>query len=238
MFENWGPQHWKHVILIVTIFTTYYIYHRKILSTVRTSAIVVLLQIQNIEKNIDIIAKECLDKDGNAPDRNVFYSDNVYEIDYWEQNKHVLVDYLSKNDFKTISGYYDNASKIKSYHEEIKNVIIYGYQSKVMNYYSGIYNNVTSVSLDDKNSIMDYLISIINSKILKYNKENKNSKELENILEGIAQLQLHKFNNIFVAPYIINEYVFALNKYVKVYRPISGTTAFAALEKLSKRKYW
>ena len=74
MFENWGPQHWQNVILGITILVTFYMYHRKNLATARNAAMVVMLQIQSIEKNIDTIAKECLDKDGNTPDRNVFLS--------------------------------------------------------------------------------------------------------------------------------------------------------------------
>lgn len=221
MFENWGPQHWQNVILGITILVTFYMYHRKNLATARNAAMVVMLQIQSIEKNIDTIAKECLDKDGNTPDRNVFYSDNVYEINYWEQNKHILINYLSRYDFKIISDFYDTVSKINCYHRDIKNIVVSGFQSRIINYYNSIFGMVQCFYLCDKDKGVDI-----------------DGKELKDSLNNIVNSQMKKFNNVYVPPYIVNEYIFALNKYISVYRIASGTTAFTKLEKLSKRNFW
>lgn len=129
----------------------------------------------------------------------------LFEKDYWEEYSHFLIKDLGKDNYEKINNFYQCCSKIKNYQIEVKNKLREALYWRGYHFYNAKYQNDFNVFSTDENI-------------------KKNELRL-NILEKTAISQT----------YIPNEFPRQLTNLLVEYSPITDTTAYTKLQKISNR---
>lgn len=115
---------WQNLILLLTALITLYIYRRKNIISLKNAAKLIILQIKDIEKNIEYLKIEAITQNRIINEQQMYNSVTIYEQNFWNDYRHQLFNYLSSDDYELISKFYDNATMIKRFQNDIKNFIL------------------------------------------------------------------------------------------------------------------
>lgn len=127
-------------IFFFTLIITIYIYKKNRFLSLQASAKLVLMQINDIEKNIEYIKKECIDSSLVISERESFNSLVVFENNFWDCYRHELSKKLDSSDYELISKFYETAMMIRKFQVDIKNFIMISLQHRALHYYQSIYS--------------------------------------------------------------------------------------------------
>lgn len=127
-------------IFFFTLIITIYIYKKNRFLSLQASAKLVLMQINDIEKNIEYIKKECINSSLVISERESFNSLVVFENNFWDCYRHELSKKLDSSDYELISKFYETAMMIRKFQVDIKNFIMISLQHRALHYYQSIYS--------------------------------------------------------------------------------------------------
>lgn len=127
-------------IFFFTLIITIYIYKKNRFLSLQASAKLVLMQINDIEKNIEYIKKECINSSLVISERESFNSLVVFENNFWDCYRHELSKKLNSSDYELISKFYETAMMIRKFQVDIKNFIMISLQHRALHYYQSIYS--------------------------------------------------------------------------------------------------
>ena len=100
------------IVLVATVAVTLYIYFIKERKNLRAATTILVLQIQNIERNIEYLKAHGIV--GTAiSETPLHYSAPIFEDNAWERYKHLYAAKLNSSDFSTIEKFYEIAQAIK-----------------------------------------------------------------------------------------------------------------------------
>lgn len=193
-------------ILLATALITLFIYWRKNLTSLRNASKLVALQIKDIEKNIDHLKIECITPTGIINEQQMYNSVIIFEQNLWYTYRHQLFNYLSTNDYALISKFYENASMIKMFQEDVKNFML--------------------SSLKNRGKARSNILLLCTL-------FNENLGELNNLVNEKTKL----YDSVVSTSYIPLHYGQYIPTYLSAFQPISGTTAYSSLIKLSKKMF-
>lgn len=196
----WESNLFQTLVLIVTIGATigialwqFYAYKRKEL---RNAVSILLLQINDIEKNIEYILSEGL-INGCIQEVPIHYSTIIFEENQWNKYAHSVVGHISQEAFEKIDTFFKVAQRIREQQIYIKQKIQLSTENKAYYYYSAVYNQIviTGQPLQNIQSIVDrFNESIVPSYIQKELALGleKTLKQYHKLSDGIAYTELVK----------------------------------------------
>ena len=156
----WESNLFQTLVLIVTIGATigialwqFYAHKRKEL---RNAVSILLLQINDIEKNIEYILSEGL-INGCIQEVPIHYSTIIFEENQWNKYAHSVVGHISQEAFEKIDTFFKVAQRIREQQIYIKQKIQLSTENKAYYYYSAVYNQIviTGQPLQNIQSIVD-----------------------------------------------------------------------------------
>jgi len=196
----WESNLFQTLVLIVTIGATIgialwqvYAHKRKEL---RNAVSILLLQINDIEKNIEYILSEGL-INGCIQEVPIHYSTIIFEENQWNKYAHSVVGHISQEAFEKIDTFFKVAQRIREQQIYIKQKIQLSTENKAYYYYSAVYNQIviTGQPLQNIQSIVDrFNESIVPSYIQKELALGleKTLKQYHKLSDGIAYTELVK----------------------------------------------
>ena len=196
----WESNLFQTLVLIVTIGATigialwqFYAHKRKEL---RNAVSILLLQINDIEKNIEYILSEGL-INGFIQEVPIHYSTIIFEENQWNKYAHSVVGHISQEAFEKIDTFFKVAQRIREQQIYIKQKIQLSTENKAYYYYSAVYNQIviTGQPLQNIQSIVDrFNESIVPSYIQKELALGleKTLKQYHKLSDGIAYTELVK----------------------------------------------
>ena len=196
----WESILFQTLVLIVTIGATIgialwqlYAHKRKEL---RNAVSILLLQINEIEKNIEYILSEGL-INGCIQEVPIHYSTIIFEENQWNKYAHSVVGHISQEAFEKIDTFFKVAQRIREQQIYIKQKIQLSTENKAYYYYSAVYNQIviTGQPLQNIQSIVDrFNESIVPSYIQKELALGleKTLKQYHKLSDGIAYTELVK----------------------------------------------
>ena len=196
----WESNLFQTLVLIVTIGATigialwqFYAHNRQEL---RNAVSILLLQINDIEKNIEYILSEGL-INGCIQEVPIHYSTIIFEENQWNKYAHSVVGHISQEAFEKIDTFFKVAQRIREQQIYIKQKIQLSTENKAYYYYSAVYNQIviTGQPLQNIQSIVDrFNESIVPSYIQKELALGleKTLKQYHKLSDGIAYTELVK----------------------------------------------
>lgn len=200
-------------ILILTAGITWWIYRSRKKKELQNAVTILLLQIEDIEKNIEFLDSEGL-VGGVIQEKAVHYSAVIYDENNWTKYSHLIVGRISQLAFENIDKFFKVAQRIREQQLMIKDRLQQSMAYKGMYYYNGIYTRV--------NSMLDKQESDI--------RQNKELCQAE--INFIKSLYSDSITD--VPSFIQLELVFGLEKCLKQYSKLTDGVAYAELRKLHK----
>ena len=145
----WESNLFQTLVLIVTIGATigialwqFYAHKRKEL---RNAVSILLLQINDIEKNIEYILSEGL-INGCIQEVPIHYSTIIFEENQWNKYAHSVVGHISQEAFEKIDTFFKVAQRIREQQIYIKQKIQLSTENKAYYYYRAVYNQLLQVN--------------------------------------------------------------------------------------------
>lgn len=162
----------------------------------RNAVSILLLQINDIEKNIEYILSEGL-INGCIQEVPIHYSTIIFEENQWNKYAHSVVGHISQEAFEKIDTFFKVAQRIREQQIYIKQKIQLSTENKAYYYYSAVYNQIviTGQPLQNIQSIVDrFNESIVPSYIQKELALGleKTLKQYHKLSDGIAYTELVK----------------------------------------------
>lgn len=196
----WESNLFQTLVLIVTVGATIGIalwqFHAHKRKELRNAVSILLLQINDIEKNIEYILSEGL-INGYIQEVPIHYSTIIFEENQWNKYAHSVVGHISQEAFEKIDTFFKVAQRIREQQIYIKQKIQLSTENKAYYYYSAVYNQIviTGQPLQNIQSIVDrFNESIVPSYIQKELALGleKTLKQYHKLSDGIAYTELVK----------------------------------------------
>ena len=196
----WESNLFQTLVLIVTVGATIGIalwqFHAHKRKELRNAVSILLLQINDIEKNIEYILSEGL-INGYIQEVPIHYSTIIFEENQWNKYAHSVVGHISQEAFEKIDTFFKVAQRIREQQIYIKQKIQLSTENKAFYYYSAVYNQIviTGQPLQNIQSIVDrFNESIVPSYIQKELALGleKTLKQYHKLSDGIAYTELVK----------------------------------------------
>lgn len=196
----WESNLFQTLVLIVTVGATIGIalwqFHAHKRKELRNAVSILLLQINDIEKNIEYILSEGL-INGYIQEVPIHYSTIIFEENQWNKYAHSVVGHISQEAFEKIDTFFKVAQRIREQQIYIKQKIQLSTENKAYYYYSAVYNQIviTGQPLQNIQSIVDrFNESIVPSYIQKELALGleKTLKQYHKLSDGIAYTELAK----------------------------------------------
>lgn len=196
------------MVIFISVVTTFLLYAMKKATNIRSAAIILLIQIRDIEKNIEYLISEGMTVTA-LNEQQLHYSIPIFEDNAWNKYKHIFATLLSDSDFAVIDQFYEVAAAIRVQQLAIKQKIYENIYSKTTNYYNQQYSRINACVLD-----------------IRENREDLCRIDLENALK--------LYNALPVGLYLHKEFGDGLSKGLHRYHRLTGTSTFEKLNKQSK----
>lgn len=135
------------IVLIMTACITLGLYWDKKRKEVRNAAVILSLQIEEVEKNIEYILSEGI-VNGTILETSMHYSSIIFEENHWDKYSHLLVGHIASDSFEIIDKFYKAAYQIREQQLFIKQKIQQSIDSKVWHYYAASYTQVANNDVD------------------------------------------------------------------------------------------
>ena len=135
------------IVLIMTACITLGLYWDKKKKEVRNAAVILSLQIEEVEKNIEYILSEGI-VNGTILETSMHYSSIIFEENHWDKYSHLLVGHIASDSFEIIDKFYKAAYQIREQQLFIKQKIQQSIDSKVWHYYAASYTQVANNDVD------------------------------------------------------------------------------------------
>ena len=196
----WESNLFQTLVLIVTVGATigialwqFHAHKRKELSN---AVSILLLQINDIEKNIEYILSEGL-INGYIQEVPIHYSTIIFEENQWNKYAHSVVGHISQEAFEKIDTFFKVAQRIREQQIYIKQKIQLSTENKAFYYYSAVYNQIVIASQPTQSiqSIVDrFNDTVVPSYIQKELALGleKTLKQYHKLSDGIAYTELAK----------------------------------------------
>ena len=133
--------------MILTAFITLGLYWDRKRKEVRNAAVILSLQIDEIEKNIEYVLSEGI-INGAILETSMHYSSLIFEENHWDKYSHLIVGHISSEAFEKIDEFYKAAYQIREQQVFIKQKIQQSIDSKVWHYYAASYTQVANNDVD------------------------------------------------------------------------------------------
>ena len=196
----WESNLFQTLVLIVTVGATIGIalwqFHAHKRKELRNAVSILLLQINDIEKNIEYILSEGL-INGYIQEVPIHYSTIIFEENQWNKYAHSVVGHISQEAFEKIDTFFKVAQRIREQQIYIKQKIQLSTENKAFYYYSAVYNQIVIASQPTQSiqSIVDRfndtLVPSYIQKELALGLE-KTLKQYHKLSDGIAYTELAK----------------------------------------------
>lgn len=196
----WESNLFQTLVLIVTVGATIGIalwqFHAHKRKELRNAVSILLLQINDIEKNIEYILSEGL-INGYIQEVPIHYSTIIFEENQWNKYAHSVVGHISQEAFEKIDTFFKVAQRIREQQIYIKQKIQLSTENKAFYYYSAVYNQIVIASQPTQNiqSIVDrFNDTVVPSYIQKELALGleKTLKQYHKLSDGIAYTELAK----------------------------------------------
>ena len=196
----WESNLFQTLVLIVTVGATIGIalwqFHAHKRKELRNAVSILLLQINDIEKNIEYILSEGL-INGYIPEVPINYSTIIFEENQWNKYAHSVVGHISQEAFEKIDTFFKVAQRIREQQIYIKQKIQLSTENKAFYYYSAVYNQIVIASQPTQSiqSIVDrFNDTVVPSYIQKELALGleKTLKQYHKLSDGIAYTELAK----------------------------------------------
>lgn len=208
----WNSTLCQTLVLICTILATVLITFWQVQSNrrreIRNAALIVLLQIKDIESNINRLNSESL-LNGTLQEKPFHYCPIIYEENQWYKYAHIIAGHVSNESFEAIDTFFKVAHKIQEQQMLIKHKLQQASDCRVCNYYNTVYNPTRFFTPDGH--IQD------------------NIEYLNNVNEQIRNV----FDKIYVQSYVLKEYALGLEMMLKLYHKLTDGIAYIELKELS-----
>ena len=143
----WNSNLFQTIVLILTAFITLGLYWDRKRKEVRNAAVILSLQIDEIEKNIEYVLSEGI-INGAILETSMHYSSLIFEENHWDKYSHLKVGHISSEAFEKIDEFYKAAYQIREQQVFIKQKIQQSIDSKVWHYYAASYTQVANNDVD------------------------------------------------------------------------------------------
>ena len=196
----WESNLFQTLVLIVTVGATIGIalwqFHAHKRKELRNAVSILLLQINDIEKNIEYILSEGL-INGYILEVPIHYSTIIFEENQWNKYAHSVVGHISQEAFEKIDTFFKVAQRIREQQIYIKQKIQLSTENKAFYYYSAVYNQIVIASQPTQSiqSIVDrFNDTVVPSYIQKELALGleKTLKQYHKLSDGIAYTELAK----------------------------------------------
>ena len=196
----WESNLFQTLVLIVTVGATIGIalwqVHSHKRKELRNAVSILLLQINDIEKNIEYILSEGL-INGYIQEVPIHYSTIIFEENQWNKYAHSVVGHISQEAFEKIDTFFKVAQRIREQQIYIKQKIQLSTENKAFYYYSAVYNQIVIASQPTQSiqSIVDrFNDTVVPSYIQKELALGleKTLKQYHKLSDGIAYTELAK----------------------------------------------
>lgn len=196
----WESNLFQTLVLIVTVGATISIalwqFHAHKRKELRNAVSILLLQINDIEKNIEYILSEGL-INGYIQEVPIHYSTIIFEENQWNKYAHSVVGHISQEAFEKIDTFFKVAQRIREQQIYIKQKIQLSTENKAFYYYSAVYNQIVIASQPTQSiqSIVDrFNDTVVPSYIQKELALGleKTLKQYHKLSDGIAYTELAK----------------------------------------------
>lgn len=155
---------------------------------------------------IDLIEKRvsALMNEGQLNDVSIYYSQSVLSENLWGNYKHLLIKYLSPAETTLVSRFFENAQRIETARSDI----------------------LESIRIDWNHAslIEHYYAGVLTNVYLQKDKAEKIEEDIETFKDYYGRLDLTLTAKLSTR---------LLNKYLSNFSVLSGTTAYAKIQKLS-----
>ena len=196
----WESNLFQTLVLIVTVGATIGIalwqFHAHKRKELRNAVSILLLQINDIEKNIEYILSEGL-INGYIQEVPIHYSTIIFQENQWNKYAHSVVGHISQEAFEKIDTFFKVAQRIREQQIYIKQKIQLSTENKAFYYYSAVYNQIVIASQPTQSiqSIVDrFNDTVVPSYIQKELALGleKTLKQYHKLSDGIAYTELAK----------------------------------------------
>ena len=143
----WDSNLFQTIVLILTACITLGLYWDKKRKEVRNAAVILSLQIEEVEKNIEYILSEGI-VNGTILETSMHYSSLIFEENHWDKYSHLIVGHIASESFEKIDEFYKAANQIREQQVFIKQKIQQSIDSKVWHYYAASYTQVANNDVD------------------------------------------------------------------------------------------
>ncbi len=143
----WNSNLFQTIVLILTAFITLGLYWDRKRKEVRNAAVILSLQIDEIEKNIEYVLSEGI-INGAILETSMHYSSLIFEENHWDKYSHLIVGHISSEAFEKIGEFYKAAYQIREQQVFIKQKIQQSIDSKVWHHYAASYTQVANNDVD------------------------------------------------------------------------------------------
>lgn len=143
----WNSNLFQTIVLILTAFITLGLYWDRKRKEVRNAAVILSLQIDEIEKNIEYVLSEGI-INGAILETSMHYSSLIFEENHWDKYSHLIVGHISSEAFEKIDEFYKAAYQIREQQVFIKQKIQQSIDSKVWHYYAASYTQAANNDVD------------------------------------------------------------------------------------------
>ncbi|MBQ3555868.1 MAG: hypothetical protein IJA09_06615 [Bacteroidales bacterium] len=141
----WNTNLFQTITMIASVLTTIGIalckYHNHKKKELKNATTILLLQIDNIERNIEYIMSEGI-INGVLQEAPMHYSTIIYDENQWNKYSHLIVGVITQENYEKIDTFFKVAYRIREQQIYIKQKIQQSIDSKVWHYYNAVYTQV------------------------------------------------------------------------------------------------
>ncbi len=209
----------QSTIILFSILVTYAIYKNQQDDNIYNIAKLIILEIESIEKNIDLILKST-NHELIVSSEQLFQTIPIYQKLDWIQYRGLLASKLDIEHIRAISNFYEGVILFEEARLLYRNLILKNRESKA----EYIQSAIATMTI---NKVKEFY---------ELSSENKNNISIANLYNDISTI-LNKYTEVYNEysnNFIPKGHTWYFEKAKKSYQPISNTPAYVALRKVSK----
>lgn len=200
----------QSLVIIFAALFAFIIHNMQKTDTIRNAAIKISTQLIEIEENINFLKKHGATQNA-INEADIFESQPIFLNNELRDNISIIMKYISHDDYKHLSGFYECAERISRLQKEIRDFSLRQLILKGENY-------------------INFSFSEGFSEVKNTDQSHDTSKDAVTCVREFA-------NKIVIPTYLPFHYGAYLNIYLSNYYPISGTTTFATIKALTKKSF-
>ena len=146
-YTFWDSNLFQSIVMIVSVLVTIVValfqFHSHKKKELKKAATILLLQIDDIERNIEYILSEGI-INGVLQASPMHYSTIIYDENQWTKYSHLIAGAVSQDVFEKIDNFFKVACRIREQQIYIKQKIQQSIDSKVWHYYNAVYAQIAN----------------------------------------------------------------------------------------------